>query len=145
MTVTVRTPVLSTRPIECDVGKLKNDHVDLQQPSRDNKYRLLIIFLMKINRERCSNLVSELNVLYSFNQECFHLCFFVGTDMMWSDFYWLNRIRGWGLYRMWAWHPQNFSGELRAPSLQIPPSNNPRSATVYYILCWKYKHLAGGI
>ena len=49
-----------TRPIECDVGKLKNDHVDLQQPSRDNKYRLLIIFLMKINRERCSNLVSEL-------------------------------------------------------------------------------------
>ena len=31
-----------TRPIECDVGKLKNDRVDLQQLTRDNKYRLLI-------------------------------------------------------------------------------------------------------
>jgi len=30
---------------------------------------------------------------------------------------------------MWAWHPQRFCGALRAPSLQIPPSNNPRSAT----------------
>ena len=30
-----------THPIECDVGKLKNDRVDLHQLSRDNKYRLL--------------------------------------------------------------------------------------------------------
>jgi len=37
--------------------------------------------------------------------------------------------REWGLYRMWAGHPQKFCGPLRAPSLQIPPSNNPRSAT----------------
>ena len=45
--------------------------------------------------------------------------------LFWSDFYRINRLRGWGLYRMWAWHPQKFC----APSLQIPPSNNPRSAT----------------
>jgi len=25
-----------------------------------------------------------------------------------SDFYRLNWLRGWGLYRMWAWHPQKF-------------------------------------
>ena len=30
-----------THPIECDVGKLKNDRVDLHQLSRDDKYRLL--------------------------------------------------------------------------------------------------------
>ena len=52
---------------------------------------------------------------------------------MWSDFYWLNWLRGWGLYWMWAWHPQKFCGSLRPPSLQIPPSNNPRSATE---MCW---------
>ena len=34
-----------THPIECDVGKLKNDRVDLHQLSRDNKYRLLTFFL----------------------------------------------------------------------------------------------------
>ena len=54
--------------------------------------------------------------------------------LFWSDFYRLNRLRGWGLYRLWAWHPQKFCGALRATSLQIPPSNNPRSATATVVI-----------
>jgi len=41
--------------------------------------------------------------------------------------------RGWGLYRMWAWHAKKICGALRALSLQIPPPNNPTSANVIIV------------
>ena len=101
-----------THPIECDVGKLKNDRVDLHQLSRDDKYRLLT---SQPNSDPSSYPRTRPYTTSSFRRFLPSWCsgrpwlhYSISRDQ-------LSSLVGGFLDRKWAWHPQKIFGALCAP------------------------------